>query len=154
MNKSDKTQKQIGQILIKKGLINANQLSDALKEHQRTKEFLGTVLVKRKQIKEKDLAEALSEKFNIPLISLKNRYLDWRFVSKFSTSLVLDYRCFPLEEDEWSITIAITNPLDVVVLKKAEEETHGFRLKLALVTRDDMDEAIRRYQKHVRGKYI
>ena len=105
-----RSQKKLGEILINKGLINQERLKAGLEEQSRTKEFLGTILVKKNLIKERDLLATLSEQFNIPLISLKNKYLDWNFVKNFSASLILNHRCFPVKKDEFSVTIAIVNP--------------------------------------------
>lgn len=146
----DRRGERLGEILVRRGLINNKQLKDTLKEQQRTKEFLGLILIRRDRIKEKDLLEVLSEQFNIPFISIKYKYIDWDFVRKFSPSLILDYKCFPVRKDDWSMTIAITNPLDVWVLKKAEEETRPFKLKLILVSEEDMKGAIRRYKEYMR----
>jgi type IV pilus assembly protein PilB len=143
--------KKIGEILIEKGLITDEQLKAALEEQLKTKEFLGAILLKRKQIKEDDLLAALSELFNIPFISIRNKYIDWGLLKGFSASLVLDYRCFPIQRNTKSVTIAINNPLDVWALKKAEEEARGLRLKLVLVSNDDMEEVIQRYKQHMKG---
>jgi len=58
--------------------------------------------------------------------------MDWNLAKKFSLALILDYNCFPIDKNELSITVAITNPLDVWALKKAEEETRGLKLKLVI----------------------
>ena len=145
----DRRGERLGEILVRRGLINNKQLNDTLNEQQRTKEFLGLILIRRDRIKEKDLLEVLSEQFNIPFISIKYKYIDWDFVRKFSPSLILDYKCFPVRKDDWSMTIAITNPLDAWVLKKAEEETRPFKLKLILVSEEDMKGAIRRYKEYM-----
>jgi len=129
-----------------KGLITSEQLKVALAEQRKTNEFLGKILLKNNLIKERDLLEVLSEQFNIPHVSLKYKYLDWRLAKQFSLALILDYKCFPIAKDEWSVTIAITNPLDVWALKKAEGETGGLKLKLVLVSEEDMNEFIQRYQ--------
>jgi len=141
--------KKLGEILIEKGLITPEQLKNALEEQARTKEFLGKILLDRNQIKEPDLLTALSEQFNIPIISLKYRYIDWEFAKSFGASLVLDYKCFPLEKDEWSVTFAITNPLDAWALKKIEEEARGLKIKLVLVSGRDILEAIQRYRQYL-----
>jgi type IV pilus assembly protein PilB len=139
-------EKRLGEFLMEKGLITEKQLIEALKEQQRTNEFLGSILIKRKQIKERDLVKMLSEQYNIPMITLKNRYIDWDLVKRFSSALILDHKCFPVRKDEWSITFAITNPLDVWVLKKIEEEAMGRGIKLVLTTNDDIATVMRRYQ--------
>lgn len=144
-----KLNKRLGEILMDKGLITSEQLSEALTEQQRTKEFLGQILIRRNYIKERDLLKALSEQFGIPLGKLKNKYIHWELVKQFSPSLILDYKCFPVEEGEYSITVAILNPLDAWALKKVEEEAKGLRPKFVLVSQDDMNEAMQRYKQYI-----
>jgi type IV pilus assembly protein PilB len=146
-------EKKLSEILIEEGLITTEQLKDALDEQARTKEFLGKILLDRNQIKEPDLLTALSEQFNIPIISLKHRYIDWGLVRSFGASLVLDYKCFPLKKDGRSATFAITNPLDAWALKKIEEEAEarGLKIKLVLVSQNDIIEAIQRYRQYLNG---
>jgi len=142
--------KRLGEILIDKGLITEAQVMSALEEQKRTREFLGEILIRRKLIKEKDLLKALSEQFEIPIVRLTNKYIEWDLVKKFTPSLILDYRCFPVKEGDFSITIAITNPLDAWAMKKIEEETRGLLPKFVLASREDMDDAIRRYEEYLR----
>lgn len=144
----------MGEILINKGLITGEQLTEALDEQRKTNEFLGKIFLKKNQLKEKDLLEAISEQFNIPYVSLKYKYIDWQLAKQFSLTLILDYKCFPIAKDDWSLTVAITNPLDVWAIKRAEEEARGLKLKLVLVSEGDMKEVIQRYQQHIRSSTL
>jgi type IV pilus assembly protein PilB len=147
----DRRQKRLGEILLEKGLINREQLNHALGQQKKEQGFLGEILLKSGRIRERELLEALSEQFNIPLVSLKDKYINWALVKQFSPSLILDYHCFPVARDDQSVTMAVNNPMDVWVLKKAEEEAKGLGLKLVLVCSGDMEEAVHRYQEYVRG---
>jgi type IV pilus assembly protein PilB len=146
--------KKMGDVLVEKGLITAEQLRSALHDQLRTKEFLGDILLRKKQIKPGDLLEALSEIFKIPCAGLKDVYIDWSLVESFSASLVLDHRCVPIAKDGYAITVAITNPTDIWALRKAEQETKGFKLKLILVSREDMEEVIKRYKQKIKGDIL
>jgi len=146
-----RSQKKLGEIFIDKGLITPEQLNAAIEEQKKTKEFLGTVLARKNQLKEQDLLVTLAEQFDIRVVSLKNRYIDWRFVKNFSASLILNHRCFPVSKDKFSVTIAITNPLDVWALKRSEEEAGGLKLEPVLVSEGDMDGVIRRYKQYMRS---
>jgi Type II secretion system (T2SS), protein E, N-terminal domain len=132
--------KKMGNVLVEKGLITAEQLRSALHDQLRTKEFLGDILLRKKQIKPGDFLAALSEIFKIPCVELKNVYID--------------NRCVPIEKDGYAITVAITNPTDIWALRKAEQETKGFKLKLVLVSREDMEEVIKRYKLKIRGDIL
>ena len=148
---TDKGQKRLGEMLIEKGLITPEQLTEALEEQKRTKNFLGTILLKRKQVKETDLLQTLSEQLNVPFVDLDHKYIDWEFLKKFSSSLILEHKFLPLHKQDFSITIATANPLDPWALQKAEEETRGFKIKLVLVSETAMEDAIQRYKQHIKG---
>jgi len=137
--------------LLEKGAIKPDQLQDALFEQKMTKEFLGAVLVKKNYISEIDLLKALASQFNIPVLSAKNLYIDWELVKQFSPSLILQDKCFPIKKDEWSVTIAIINPLDVWAMKKAEDESRGLKTKFVLVSMSDMEDLAKRYNQFMRG---
>ncbi len=127
-------------------------MEEALREHARTGEFLGMILVNSGIISELALLEVLAEQFGLLVVSLKDRYIDWELVKTFSPSLVLEAKCFPLSRDKWSVTMAIVNPLDAWVIKRAEEEAFPLRLKLALTLRSDMMEVVQRYKQYIRGE--
>lgn len=146
-----RSQKKLGEILLSKGLITEEQLTIALAEQVSTKEYLGKILIKNHFIDERGLMEALSEQFQIPILSFKDRYIEWEFVMGFSASLILDYRCFPVQRGEYTVTMAIINPLDVWVLEKAQEEARGWQLSFVLISERDMEEAIDRYRQYVKG---
>jgi type IV pilus assembly protein PilB len=146
-----KSEKKLGEILLKRGIINAEQLEGALAEQKLTKEFIGSIVVKRHYIAESDLVRALAEQFNLPMISLGNSYIDWDASKQFSPSLVLDHKCLPIKKDGKSITIAIVNPLDVWAIKRAEDEARGLDTNFVLVSMTDMEEISKRYKQFMRG---
>ena len=142
--------KKLGELLMAKNLISQEQLDAALQEQVRSKEFLGLILIKRGALKERDLTRALSEQFHLPVIVLKDRFIDWEFLKDFDSDLIVDHKCFPVSGDDWSVTFAITNPLDVWAIEKAEQQSRGLKVKLVLASISDMDEVIARYQEHMR----
>jgi len=149
-----KSEKKLGEILLEEGLITEQELKSSLKEQAVTKEFLGKILIRKNLIKEKDLLTALAKQFNLSVVSLKNKYIDWQIAKDFSSSLIFDYRCLPIQKDNNSVTMAINNPLDIKVIKKAEEEAKGLNLKWVLVAQEDLEDAILRYQKYLRGQIL
>ena len=145
--------KRIGEILVDRGLISQQQLQEALDEQKITKEFIGNILVKRGYIEEEPLLKVLSEQFDISYLSIKDRYIDLALVRKIPYSLISKYRCFPIEEDTESITIAVINPLDAVAIAEMERAVAPFQLKLVLTSRQDMAEIIKRYHQY-RNRFI
>lgn len=142
----------LGEILIQKKLITPEQLEEALEIQRETKAFLGAILVERRFIRESELLKALSEQFKIPVVNLKDYYIDWEAAMKFSSTVVCEYRCLPVRADDKSITVAITNPLDAIAISKVEQEARDMKPVLILVTNADMDEALKTYNRYMSQK--
>ena len=118
--------KQLGALLVQRGLLTSRQLAGALVEQRTTKEFLGAILIRRRLIEPTTLLEALSEQFGIPHESLTPEQVDWRVVQQFPVSAISEGKCFPVRADAQSVTVAIANPLDVWTLSTIERAA-GFR---------------------------
>lgn len=144
-----KSAKRIGEILVEKGFITQAQLQDGLSEQKMTGVFLGEILVKMGWLTTRHLLEALSEQFGIPLANLKDERIDIELAQKFSSSLIIDHRCFPLYKDEHSITVAIVNPLNAAAMSKIEEESQPLKVNFVLAPEEDLKEFIQKYRQQI-----
>lgn len=141
--------KKLGDALVEKGLITSQDLQEALREQAKTGEYLGKILINSGLIKDKDLLMIISEQLNMPLVSMRNQYIDWPTAMKFTASLIMDYKCLPYKMDNSGVTVAITNPFDAWALSKVEEEAKGYKINFVLVTESDMEDIVSRYKKYV-----
>ncbi|RKY28267.1 MAG: hypothetical protein DRP61_02185 [Candidatus Omnitrophota bacterium] len=142
----------LGKILIKKGVITPAQLEEALEIQKNTKEFLGSILLRKNFIKEEDLLEAFSEQLDIPFLKFKDIKIDWGLADKFSNSLILEKKCFPLKVESDFITLAITNPLDAWTISQAQSEAQGYQIKIVLVSSKDMERLLEMYNNYLKKK--
>ncbi len=141
----DKSSKQLGEILVEKGLVTQDQLEDALKEQKFTKEFLGTILLRRKLITEEDFLKALSEQFGFPFVSIEKEAIDFSVAMRFSPTFILDQKCIPIKEDEYTVTVAIVNPLNALTFSNMEKEANLRTVNYVLVSQQDMHRLIQHY---------
>jgi hypothetical protein len=141
--------KRLGEILIEKKLITEAQLHDVLLEQKIGDGFLGRLLVDKGLITNQDLMVALSEQFAIPIMDIKNYNIDMELARKFSTSLILNHKCFPLKEGEYRVTVAIINPLDAAAISKIEEEVYPRKVNFVLVLEEDMDKIVQNYRRYI-----
>jgi type IV pilus assembly protein PilB len=146
MSKKKKTY--LGEMLIKKGLISDQQLQMMIEEQMKNKQFLGEMLVKKGVISEDDLLKTLAEQFEIDYVQLKDEAIDWEVAKSFSSSLITKHKCIPIRGDEETVTIAITNPLNVWVLDMAEKEAAPRKIKMVLAKVSDVDKAIEAFQQY------
>jgi hypothetical protein len=144
-----KSSKRIGEILIGRGRITEAQVLDALSEQKLNGKFLGSILVEKGLLSESEVTEALGEQFDLPLVDISTENVDMELVRKFSSALVIDHKCVPLKEDETSVTVAISNPLDAVALAKLEEEANPRILNLVLASEHDIERVVGEYRKYI-----
>ena len=145
--------KRVGEILINKGIITQEQLHKALEEQRLTKEFIGDILVRRGYIRENTLLEILSNQFNTRHLGIKDRYINLPLVKKFPYSLISKHKCFPIEENDESITVAVVDLLDAVAIAEIERFIYPLKLKIVLTSREDMTEVLKRYHQY-RNRFI
>ena len=134
--------KRLGEILLERKAITSEQLMECLEEQKFTREYLGAILLKKRLISEDLLMKALSEQFDMPFVSLKNLYVDWSVCLQFSTLVASEQKALPILRDEMSVTVAISDPLDVVSIGKIEEMAWPKRLKLVLVLPEELREFV------------
>jgi hypothetical protein len=100
----------IGEILIRKKLINWEQLEDALNEQKRTHEFVGEVLTRKKYIPKFLLFKALAERHAMPFVDLSHVFIDPRAIERIPKSVAVKYRFVPIEIQEDILVIGISDP--------------------------------------------
>lgn len=143
-----KEYRQIGKALLDKGLISEEQLAEVLAEQRITKELFGQILLKKRWITEKDFLETLSEQFGFAYAALTKQDVDFDIALRFSTTLIVEHSCIPIKEDEHSVTVAISNPLDAWALSAAEKEAGLRRAKFILISEEDMRWLLQQYHRY------
>lgn len=101
----------IGQLLINKNLITAEQLEMALGEQSKTGEYLGVILVNKGFLKEEDFLKTLSEQLSIPFMKLKEVTIDPLAVKKVPAKFAWHYKVMPIKLEENKLIIASFDPL-------------------------------------------
>ncbi len=144
-----KSTKRIGEILVGSGRITEAQVLDALKDQKVSGKFLGSILVDKGLISDSEVTRALGEQFELPMVDIAKEKLDMGLARKFSSALIIDHKCFPLSEDDSTVTVAIINPLDAVALAKLEEEASPRTLKLVIASEKDIDNVVQEYRKYI-----
>ena len=106
----------LGQLLVQKGLITADQLTNALEEQSTNREYLGEILLRRGVLKEAQLMEALAEQWDIPCVQLANRPIEDWVLEKIPASLARRHRLLPIDVQDQRLQVAMVDPFDSQVL--------------------------------------
>ncbi|MBO7414806.1 MAG: Flp pilus assembly complex ATPase component TadA [Fibrobacter sp.] len=119
------TKMRIGEMLLKQGYINEEQLNKALEMQKTSGKRLGRTLVDLGFMPEERLIEILSMQFEVPYVRLENFIIDPDAYTYLPEDLCKTYKIVPLfvlkAEDERrmprvSLTIAMTDPTNMRVI--------------------------------------
>ena len=119
------TKMRIGEMLLKQGYINEEQLNKALEMQKASGKRLGRTLVDLGFMPEERLIEILSMQFEVPYVKLENFIIDADAYTYLPEDLCKTYKIVPLfvlkAEDERrmprvSLTIAMTDPTNMRVI--------------------------------------
>src|SRR5947209_19471759 len=89
----------LGEMLVHRGLISAEQLTQALTKQRQSGEYLGAVLVHLGIVNEMQLVEALAEQLDIPSVHLAEQTIDPAVISKVPAKFESRYHLMPLSAD-------------------------------------------------------
>ena len=119
------TKMRIGEMLLKQGYINEEQLNKALEMQKTSGKRLGRTLVDLGFMPEERLIEILSMQFEVPYVKLENFIIDADAYTYLPEDLCKTYKIVPLfvlktEDDRRmprvSLTIAMTDPTNMRVI--------------------------------------
>ncbi|WP_305041397.1 response regulator [Geoalkalibacter sp.] len=106
--------KRFGEILIEAGLLNEEQLRQALEKQKGTRQRLGRVLEELGVVTEKDIAVTLARQFEFKTVSGLARFsYSQEALDLVSGSQALEKLIFPLKKQERTLFLAMVNPLDM-----------------------------------------
>lgn len=135
----------LGDLLIQKGIITQQQLELALKESKETGELIGKMLVRMKFITNKQLLRTLGEQLSVPFYEqLKEIVVSPKVIQTVPAKLVWHYQFMPIELNENTLTIAVSDPLAVWLMEDLKLHL-GYEVKRVLAQEDEILSAIKRY---------
>ena len=91
--------KPLGQLLLGKGLIGADQLDLALREQRRSRhqKLLGEVLVEMRHCTNAQIVQVLAEAHGVPFVRVSQRLVDPQVARLLPTVLLRQLRVLPLD---------------------------------------------------------
>lgn len=131
----------IGDALIAQGLLNEDQLSQALALQKKSGQRLGAVLVEMHLVTEKDIVEVLSKQLKVPYIDLSNYLIDPNIARLIPEDLAKRHMIIPINKVGNKLTVAMVDPLNILATDDVEIRT-GFLVKPVVATPTDINKAM------------
>jgi type IV pilus assembly protein PilB len=111
------TPDKLGDILVRDGLITADQLKRALAEQRNSGMRLGYTLVKLGFIEETEITKMLARQYRMPAVDLSRFEVDQKILKLITSDIANKYTVLPLKREGRTLTIAIADPNNVAAIE-------------------------------------
>ena len=138
--------KQLGQVLVERGVIDHEQVMMAITYQREKGGLFGEVLVQLKFATEEDIAQALTCQYGFPYLPLANYEIDQEVINTIPENVCLQFCLIPVDKIGKSLTLAMADPLNQSAIEDVELIT-GATVQAFVSTSSDIKVAIARYYK-------
>ena len=140
-----KIYQRLGEILLKEGIVNETQLQEAVALQKTAGKRLGEVLIDLHYVTDIQLAQILGKQLGLPFRSFANGALkpgeDPALKTILSENLIRKQLVLPLARSQNSLTVALTDPLDLILIDNLKKIT-GLQINPVIATKLDLLQAI------------
>lgn len=138
--------KQLGELLIERGVITKKQLEQALNAQKEKGGLIGQVLVSLGYASEEAIAQALTAQYGFPYLPLDNYEIDPDFAKIVPKNVASQYCLVPIDKIGSNLTIAMSNPLNSLAIEDIELVS-GLCVQIFVSTATDIKKAIEKCYK-------
>ncbi len=128
-------------VLLKKGLLGEKDAEKARKNHGNNGENFTDTLVKMGLITKEEVAKALADELQIPYVDLANYELDPKVMEALPERMVRKYKVLPLSISGGVLTLATSDPLNVVTIDDMKVTT-DLQIRTVVSAPSQIEEAI------------
>jgi len=136
---------ELGQLLLRKGIITQQQLEEALAIQRDTKKFLGEILVENGYVSKNILLEALTEQGKADFIQLsKVKGIKPEVVRLIPEAIARRFEVLAISLSDDVLVVAMKDPTDIVAIDTIKRIT-GKRIKVVRAEEKEILDKIERF---------
>jgi len=140
------TNKQLGELLIERGIISRDQLNISIESQKKVGGLLGEILVEMNFATEKDIAQALTCQYGFPYLPLASYEVEEEILGAVPGALCDKHCLVPIDKIGKSLTLAMANPLNVHAIDDVEAVT-GCSVQVFVSTTTEVKQYIEKFYK-------
>ncbi len=133
--------KQLGDLLIERGVLKKEELENAVKIQKEKGGLLGTILVGLGYATEEEIAQAVTVQYGFPYLPLASYEIDQSAISIIPENVARQYGLIAIDKIGDTLTIAMSNPLNKQAVEDIELMT-GCKVQAFVSTMTDINKAI------------
>jgi hypothetical protein len=125
---------QLGELLLRKGLLTNDQLDFALEQREQG-ELLGEALVRLRICFEDDIARVLAEQAGVEFVDIGVTQVDRRAAELLPRPDAESLRAIPLRlHSDGAVSVAVADPTDDTIVPKLKLALDGYPMRLLVTT--------------------
>jgi len=136
--------KQLGELLIERGVITKQQLEKGLKLQKEKGGLIGQILVELGFTEEQEIAQALTVQYGFPYLPLQNYELSKNIVELIPKNVGKQYGLIAVDKIGETLTVSMSNPLNVKAIEDIEMLTKC-NVQVFVSTMTDVNTAIEKF---------
>jgi hypothetical protein len=121
----------LGDLMVSKGFIDTDQLSQALVESKETGQLVGRVLLRRGWVFEDELARTLAEQWKLSYVRLSSVGVDQSVMRLLPRDVGVKFAALPVRFVGESVLVAFADPSDPGALAAVREHLPSIKLAVA-----------------------
>lgn len=137
---------QLGEILLRMGIVTAQQIEEVL-SHQNDsghQKLLGELLVEKGYCTENDIASALAEAYGVPYAQVSPKICDPAIVEILPREFLEEHSVLPLFKVNDCLTIAVSEPSNVFIIDEIERLSKC-KVQMVCATAKDIQATLQAY---------
>ncbi len=120
MEAKKRKRQRLGEMTVQQGIINGNQLKEALKFQSQSGGRLGSILVTMDLLDVDTLLALLGKQLNVPTVNLYSLTVEPQILGVLPFHKIKEYQVLPLAVGERSITLAMIDPGNLAAISDLE----------------------------------
>jgi type IV pilus assembly protein PilB len=136
--------KQLGDLLLEKGIINQAQLDKALKIQKDKGGLIGQIFVMLGYVKEEEIAQVLTVQYGFPYLPLESYEISADMIKLIPENVAKQYNLIAIDKIGNLLTISMSNPLNIQAAEDIEMLS-GCKVQVFISTMTDITNAIKKY---------
>jgi len=140
-----KKQQQTIDLLVKKGILDNNQVSLAMEESKKTGMPIEIALEKLGFISETEIVQVLADSLGMPFMDLSDYLIDSEVIKLVPETIAKKHKAVPLFKIGDSLTVAMVDPQDVSAIDEIRKKSKMDAIEPVLSTADMIQRVIDQY---------
>jgi type IV pilus assembly protein PilB len=136
--------KKLGELLVEQGVVNAEQVQDALRLQHQSGKMLGEILVEQKFTTEDKIVDILVGQFGLPFLKPSSYTIAKDLLEIFDPAMMRRFQFVPVDSIGSTLVIAIAGAISEEMLREIETQT-GCSVQLFITRMSEINSVLSKH---------